>query len=111
MPSPISLNAVKTAIPTSLSQLANDTSFVASTGTVATASKLATPRLINGVAFDGSADITIGGGTSAPIYLTGNTTLTSAAYSNFYYCITNFTLTLPLATAEDIGKSFTVFCS
>ncbi|WP_425273835.1 gp53-like domain-containing protein, partial [Phytopseudomonas daroniae] len=41
------------------------------TGNAATATKLVTPRTINGVAFDGSANITIADGTKEPSYAAG----------------------------------------
>lgn len=44
---------------TNLNQLTNGPGFITATDNAATATKLATARSINGVAFDGSADITI----------------------------------------------------
>lgn len=48
-------------------------------GNAGTATKLATPRTINGVAFDGSANITIGAATSAA--LTAGTYLTGGSFN------------------------------
>lgn len=68
-------------------------------GNAATATKLATPRLINGVSFDGSADITIegggggGGGVEVTTSIISESTL--AVASTMYIIVNPLTLTLP----------------
>ena len=66
------------------------------TGNAGTATKLATPRNINGVAFDGSTDITV---TAAAGTLTGNTlnpTITGSSLTSVG-TLTNLTVTNPIA--------------
>ena len=48
----------KPSIPSKTSELTNDSDFITSDGTVAKANKLASAHTLNGVAFDGSQDIT-----------------------------------------------------
>jgi hypothetical protein len=65
-------------VPTLISAFTNDSGYITSAGNAATATKLATPRNINGVAFDGSAAITV---TADASTLTG-TTLKSTVVSS-----------------------------
>lgn len=84
------------------------------TGNAATATKLATARNINGVAFDGSANITVADSTKQPLTETVNTVATSGSSQTIPDPATgatmsritltaNCTLTFPTAAA---GKSF-----
>lgn len=74
-------------IPTNLNQLTNGPGYITGsssiTGNAATATKLQTARLINGVSFDGSADITItaSGTDNTKVAKTGDT-LTGALTMN-----------------------------
>ena len=68
------------------------------TGNAATATKLATPKNINGVAFDGSSDITIGAAAAAE-QLTGTilkSTVTGSSLTSVG-TLTNLTVTNPIA--------------
>jgi hypothetical protein len=65
-------------VPTVLSAFTNDSGYITASGNAATATKLATARNINGVAFDGSAAITIA---AAATTLTG-TSLNSTVVSS-----------------------------
>jgi hypothetical protein len=53
----LSSYATKDEIPTKVSELTNDSNFVTTSGLVARATELAAARSIDGVAFNGSADI------------------------------------------------------
>jgi hypothetical protein len=68
------------------------------TGNAGTATKLASPRNINGVAFDGSADITIATGASAET-LTGTTIKSTVTGSSLTSVgtLANLTVTNPIA--------------
>lgn len=73
------------------------------TGNAATATKLATARNINGVAFDGTADITV---TAAAGTLTGNTLASGVTASSLTSVgtLTNLTVTNPI-TGSVTGSS------
>lgn len=77
-------------------------------GNAATATILQTARTINGVSFNGSANITIPSTTPTVSAITSNTTLAST--TRYYLCDTSggaFTVTLP-AAASNNGVAFTV---
>ena len=57
---------------TATSQITNDSGFITSSANVATATKLATTRTINGVSFDGTANIIIKDDTKVPKGCTWN---------------------------------------
>ena len=65
----------KPIIPDSTSDLTNDSGFITSASSISgnadTATKLATARTINGVSFDGTANITITDSTKEPTITTG----------------------------------------
>ncbi len=69
-------NEIANDAPTKTGGGASGTWGIAISGNAGSATKLATPRSINGATFDGSADITIGGVAKAWVNFTGTGTVT-----------------------------------
>lgn len=61
------VDTVDGKIPTNVSELTNDANYITAEANVASATKLETARNINGVAFDGTQDITIEDNTKLPL--------------------------------------------
>lgn len=86
-------------IPTTVSSFTNDSGYLTTvtdiSGNAGTATTLQTARTINGVNFDGSANITV---TAAAGTLTGNTLNSSVIYSSLTSVgtLTNLTVTNPI---------------
>ena len=112
---------ITAAVPTRLGQLTNDFGYITTnsniTGGSATAIRLFTPRFINGVAFDGSANIevTIAGVSSSNIAAAAQTVPQNAQTSNYvlqltdagkhiYYTQSNNT-TLHIPTTSNVAFS------
>ncbi len=62
----------------------NDKVTISVTGTVATATKLATARTINGISFDGSGNITVADSTKAPIAHSSSATTYGISTASVY---------------------------
>lgn len=91
--SPDGSRKVNVEVPEKVSDLENDTGYITSSGTAAKANQLTTPRTVDGVSFDGSANISHYG-----------TCSTSAATAAKAVSLTGFTL----AVGARITVKFTV---
>ena len=86
---------VNITVPTKTSELTNNSGFITSSANVASATKLATARAIDGVNFDGSAAITHFGtcstaaGTAAKVVSLTNFTLVTGARITIKFTVTN----------------------
>ena len=86
---------VNITVPTKTSELTNNSGFITSSANVASATKLAHARAIDGVNFDGSADITHYGacstaaGTAAKTVSLTNFTLATGARITIKFTVTN----------------------
>ena len=86
---------VNITVPTKTSELTNNSGFITSSANVASATKLANARAIDGVNFDGSADITHYGacstaaGTAAKTVSLTNFTLATGARITIKFTVTN----------------------
>lgn len=86
---------VNITVPTKTSELTNNSGFITSSANVASATKLANARAIDGVNFDGTADITHYGacstaaGTAAKTVSLTNFTLATGARITIKFTVTN----------------------
>jgi hypothetical protein len=99
--------------PGNVSAATAGTDYVIPAGNVATATKLATSRNINGVGFDGTSDITVKASPIADTIVTptqsGSLAVTSAMYRVTFInsaSVTSFTVTLPDTNTCTVGQSF-----
>lgn len=79
----------KPTVPTKTSQLSNDSGFITAssniTGNAATATKLQIARKINGIAFDGTQDITIPGDSGDLVLIEGDYVGNGTSERRIYY--------------------------
>ena len=106
--------AVNITVPTKTSEITNDSGFVTSGANVASANKLATARGIDGVKFNGSADIThyttcsTAAATAAKIVSLTNFTLVVGSRVVVKFTVTN-TATNPTLNVNNTGAKPIVY--
>lgn len=105
---------VNITVPTKTSELTNNSGFITSSANVASATKLATARAIDGVNFDGSAAITHFGtcstaaGTAAKVVSLTSFTLVTGARITIKFTVTN-TVASPTLNVNGTGAKPIVY--
>ena len=100
---------ITAAVPTRLAQLTNDFGYITSsasiTGGSATAIRLFTPRFINGVAFDGTANIEVSSATVPQNAKSVNYTLQLTDAGKYIYYTQSTSNTLYIPTTSNVAFS------
>lgn len=111
---PDSDRSVNISVPTKTSDITNDSGFITNSANVASANKLATARGIDGVKFDGTADITHYGtcateaATAAKVVSLSNFTLTTGSRVVVKFTVTN-TAANPTLNVNSTGAKAIVY--
>ena len=100
---------ITAAVPTRLGQLTNDFGYITSSASIsggsATAIRLFTPRYINGVAFDGSANIEVSSATVPQNSKSVNYTLQLTDAGKYIYYTQSTSNTLYIPTTSNVAFS------
>jgi hypothetical protein len=100
---------ITAAVPTRLGQLTNDFGYITSSASInggsATAIRLFTPRFINGVAFDGTANIEVSSATVPQNAQTSNYVLRLTDAGKYIYYTQSNNTTLYIPTTSNVAFS------